>query len=82
MFLELIPVVIEVRDGVLVPPVVQAAVRQAQLEALGLAQPPSSLHFPTANHVIDDEIPPPKPPPPAHPPQYPQHVYADLPPAA
>ncbi|MFS7938407.1 hypothetical protein Hanom_Chr05g00439331 [Helianthus anomalus] len=35
---EVIPVVIELRDRVLAPPQVQAAARQAQLEALGLAQ--------------------------------------------
>ncbi|MFS7961710.1 hypothetical protein Hanom_Chr08g00718311 [Helianthus anomalus] len=84
---DVIPVVIELRDGVLAPPVVQVAARQAQLEALGLDQDqdqpqPPPPHSPLADHVIDDEIPPPPSPPPSHPPQYPPHVYADLPPAA
>ncbi|KAJ0494066.1 hypothetical protein HanIR_Chr12g0593171 [Helianthus annuus] len=34
---EVIPVVIEIRDGVLAPPAVQAVAQQTQLEALGLA---------------------------------------------
>ncbi|KAJ0911693.1 hypothetical protein HanRHA438_Chr06g0265971 [Helianthus annuus] len=57
---EVIPVVIELRDGVLAPPTVQAVARQAQLEALGLAQPEDQAKPPPpADHVVDDEIPPP-----------------------
>ena len=38
-FPKVITVVIQLRDGVLAPPYVQEAARQAQLQALGLDQP-------------------------------------------
>ncbi|KAJ0575400.1 hypothetical protein HanIR_Chr05g0212311 [Helianthus annuus] len=90
---EVIPVVIEVRPGVLAPPDVQRAARQAQLHALGIDQPeaqPEAQPQAQAQPIFEDpaqeerveEIPVPPVQPAPEPPQYPQHVYADLPPAA
>ncbi|KAF5814804.1 hypothetical protein HanXRQr2_Chr03g0115241 [Helianthus annuus] len=80
---EVIPVVIEVRPGVLAPPDVQQAARQAQLQALGIDQPQAQPIFedPAQEEQVEEiPIPPVQPAP--EPPQYPQHVYADLPLAA
>ncbi|KAJ0565229.1 hypothetical protein HanIR_Chr06g0260291 [Helianthus annuus] len=86
---EVIPVVIELRPGVLAAPDVQQAARQAQLQALGIdqpqpqpqAQPQPILEDPAQEEQVE-EIPVPPVQPAPEPPQYPQHVYADLPLAA
>ncbi|KAJ0495393.1 hypothetical protein HanIR_Chr12g0608291 [Helianthus annuus] len=92
---EVIPVVIEVRPGLLAPPDVQQAARQAQLQALGIEQPenqaqpqaqaqaqPQPMFEDPAQEEHVEQIPVPPVQPAPEPPQYPQHVYADLPPAA
>ncbi|MFS7977811.1 hypothetical protein Hanom_Chr10g00908381 [Helianthus anomalus] len=67
---EVIPVVIEVKDEILAPRVVQEVAQRAQRQALGLpkpepevqAPPQPPLSLPPVDHVVDDEIPPPPPP--------------------
>ncbi|KAM0008775.1 hypothetical protein Hdeb2414_s0105g00795601 [Helianthus debilis subsp. tardiflorus] len=90
---EVIPVVIEVRPGILAPADVQQAARRAQRQALGIDEPEDQPEGqpqaqaqaqPQAQaqeeRVEEVHVPPVQPAP--EPPQYPQHVYADLPPVA
>ncbi|KAF5774746.1 hypothetical protein HanXRQr2_Chr13g0604181 [Helianthus annuus] len=87
---EVIPVVIEVRPGMLAPPDVQRAARRAQLQALGIDEPEAQPEPQPEAQAQDDpvqeerveEVPVPPVQPAPEPPQHPQHVYADLPPAA
>ncbi|KAL9999992.1 hypothetical protein Hdeb2414_s0451g00896671 [Helianthus debilis subsp. tardiflorus] len=95
---EVIPVVIELRPGILAPADVQQAARRAQRQALGIDEPedqpegqaqaqaqpqaqPQAQDDPAQEDRVEEvHIPPVEPAP--EPPQYPQHVYADLPPVA
>ncbi|KAF5808039.1 hypothetical protein HanXRQr2_Chr04g0140881 [Helianthus annuus] len=95
---EVIPVVIEARPGILAPPDVQQAARRAQRRALGIDEPedqpegqaqaqaqaqpqPQAQDDPAQEDRVEEvHVPPVEPAP--EPPQYPQHVYADLPPVA
>ncbi|MFS7941809.1 hypothetical protein Hanom_Chr06g00480751 [Helianthus anomalus] len=93
---EVIPVVIEVKPEVLAPPEVQRDARRAQRQALGIDEPEDqpegqpqaqaqaqaqAQDDPAQEERVEEvHVPPVQPAP--EPPQYPQHVYADLPPVA
>ncbi|MFS7964117.1 hypothetical protein Hanom_Chr08g00746411 [Helianthus anomalus] len=89
VILELIPVVIEDRPDILAPRAVQEQIQRLQRQALSIPEPEPEVQAqalpgsPPVDDVADEGIlPPPLPPPTPHLTQYPQHVIADLPPAA